>query len=91
MMAVAFKGGHVTLYVEGQKAGEGRVDRTMPFIFSGDEGMDVGTDTGLRVTEDEPKGQFTGEICWVQLDLGIEDYDHFLTPEERYRAAMMWQ
>ena len=53
--------------------------------------MDVGPDTGLRVTEDEPKGQFTGEIRWVQLDLGIEDYDHFLTPEERYRAAMMRQ
>ena len=64
---------------------------TLPFIFSGDEGMDVGPDTGLRVTEDEPKGQFTGEIGWVQLDLGIEDYDHFLTPEERYRAAMMRQ
>lgn len=54
-------------------------------------GMDVGTDTGLRVTEDEPKGQFTGEIRWVQLDLGIEYYDHLLTPKERYRAAMMRQ
>ena len=81
----------MALFVDGQKVGEGRVDRPMPFIFSADDGMDVGTDTGLRVTEDEPKGQFTGKILWVQLDIGIEDYDHFLTPEERYRAAMMRQ
>lgn len=85
------KGGDVTLYVDGQQVGDGRVDRTMPFIFSADDGMDVGTDTGLRVTDDEPKGYFTGEIRWVQIDLGIDDNDHFLTPEERYRAAMMRQ
>ena len=85
------KGGDVTLYVDGQQVGEGRVDRTVPFMFSADDGMDVATDTGLRVTEDEPKGQFTGEIRWVQLDLGIDDNDHLLTAEERYRAAMMRQ
>jgi len=85
------KGGDVSLFVDGKKVGEGRVDRTMPFIFSADDGMDVGIDTGLLVTDDEPKVEFTGEIHWVQLDLGIEDYDHFLTPEERYRGAMMRQ
>jgi arylsulfatase len=57
--------------------------------FSADDGMDVGRDTSLRVTYTEPKGYFTGDISWVQLDLGIEDYNHFLTAEERYRAAMM--
>ena len=51
------KGGEITLFVDGQIAGEGRVDRTMPFIFSADDGMDVGTDTGLRVAEDEPTRQ----------------------------------
>lgn len=70
----------MNLYVDGLNVGEGRVDRTMPFIFSADDGMDVGTGTGLRVSEDEPKGQFTGEIHWVQLDLGIEDFDYFLAP-----------
>jgi arylsulfatase len=53
--------------------------------------MDVGTDTGTRVTDDAPRGVFTGTINWVQLDLGIEDNEHFLTPEDRYRAAMMRQ
>ena len=85
------KGGDVALYVDGEKVGAGRVDRTMPFIFSADDGMDVGTDTGLKVTDDEPKGRFTGTIRWIQLDLGIEDNEHFLTPEDRYRAAMMRQ
>ena len=36
------KGGLVTLYVDGQKAGEGRVDRTEPAIFSADETLDIG-------------------------------------------------
>ena len=85
------KGGDVALFVDGQAVGEGRVERTMPFIFSADDGMDVGTDTGLLVTEDEPRGSFSGKIHWVQLDLGIEDFDHLLTPEERYQAAMMRQ
>jgi hypothetical protein len=85
------KGGDVALYVDGEEVGAGRVDRTTPFMFSADDGMDVGTDTGLKVTDDEPEGYFTGTIRWVQLDLGIEDNDHFLTPEDRYRAAMMRQ
>jgi len=31
------KGGGVTLYIDGKKAGEGRVERTEPFMFSADE------------------------------------------------------
>ena len=42
------KGGNVTLYVDGEKVGEGRVDATVPMIFSADETSDVGRDTGRR-------------------------------------------
>ena len=35
-----------TLYVDGSKVGEGRVDATVPMVFSADETTDVGTDTG---------------------------------------------
>ncbi len=63
----------------------------MPFIFSADDGMDIGKDTGLRVTDDEPKESFNGTIRWVQLDLGIDDHDHLLSPEERHQAAMIRQ
>ena len=36
------KGGTVTLYVDGDKVGEGRVEGTVPMVFSADETADVG-------------------------------------------------
>ena len=41
--------GQVTLYVNGEPVGSGRLDHTVPFIFSGYAGMDVGRDNGLVV------------------------------------------
>jgi arylsulfatase A-like enzyme len=35
--------------------------------------------------------RFTGKINWVQLDLGKDDNDHFIDPEERLRIAMARQ
>ena len=40
------KGGTVTLYVDGKKAGEGRVEQTEPMVFSADETCDVGNEFG---------------------------------------------
>ena len=40
------KGGTVTLYVDGNKVGEGRVDQTEPLIFSTDETFDIGFQSG---------------------------------------------
>jgi arylsulfatase len=89
------KGGTVTLYVDGEKVGEGRVEGTVPMIFSGDETMDVGTDTGTPVSDDYGPGHntFNGRVKWVQIDLGddAEDADHLITPEERLRVAMARQ
>ena len=89
------KGGSVSLYVDGAKAGEGRVDGTEPMIFSADETTDVGTDGGTPVSDDYgPKdSRFTGRIRWVQLDIdaAAEDLDHLITPEERLRIAMARQ
>ena len=36
------KGGTVTLYVDGEQVGEGRVEATVPMVFSADETCDVG-------------------------------------------------
>ena len=44
------KGGNVTLYVDGDKVGEGRVEATVPMVFSADETTDVGHDTGTGVS-----------------------------------------
>jgi arylsulfatase len=89
------KGGTATLYVDGAKVGEGRVDGTVPMIFSADETTDVGSDGGTPVSDDYgPKdSRFTGQVRWVQLDIdeAAEDLDHMITPEERLRIAMSRQ
>jgi arylsulfatase A-like enzyme len=89
------KGGTVTLYLDGTKVGEGRVEATEPMIFSGDETTDVGSDSATPVSDDYgPKtSAFTGRVRWVQIDLGedAEDADHLISPEERLRIAMARQ
>ncbi len=45
------KGGTDTLYVDGKKGGEGRVEPTEPMIFSADETCDVGNDFGSVVLD----------------------------------------
>lgn len=87
------KGGDVWLFVDGEKAGDGRVGGTMPMLFSCDETADVGSDTGSPVSADytPESSRFTGTINWVQLDVGTDDADHYITPEERLRVAMIRQ
>jgi hypothetical protein len=57
------KGGNVTLYYDGEKAGEGRVQATQPLVFSADETTDIGED----------------------------NHDHLINPEELIRIAMARQ
>ncbi len=87
------KGGSVTLYVDGQKAGEGQLPATQPMIFSGDETCDVGNETGSPVSDDYTveTSKFTGVINWIQLEQGADDYDHLISPEERLAVAMARQ
>ena len=87
------KGGTVSLYVDGAKTGEGRVEGTVPMLFSADETTDVGSDGGTPVSDDYgPKtSAFSGRVRWVQLDLDVDDHDHLISPEERLRVAMARQ
>jgi arylsulfatase len=89
------KGGTVTLFIDGEKVGEGRVGATVPMLFSPDETTDVGSDGGTPVSDDYgPKDSaFTGRVRWVEIDLGddAEDLDHLISPEERLRIAMARQ
>jgi len=84
------KGGTVTLFVDGKKAGAGRVEQTEPMAFSADETCDVGTEAGSPVTTDYKTRKFNGEVNWVEIDLGkdAEDADHLIKPEERLRVAV---
>ena len=83
------KGGTVTLYVDGEQVGEGRVDATVPMVFSADETLDVGSrQRHARVRRPRPaEGEFNGRVRWVQIDIGDDaaDADHLITPEERFR------
>jgi arylsulfatase len=59
------KGGMGTLYVNGEKVAEGRIEHTQPGLFSADETADVGIDLGTPVVEAigaEAKSKFTGRI-----------------------------
>jgi hypothetical protein len=89
------KGGTVTLYLDGEKTGEGRVEGTVPMLFSGDETCDVGSDTASPVSDDytSEESQFNGTVEWVQIDIdeAAEDLDHLISPEERLHIAMARQ
>jgi arylsulfatase len=89
------KGGTVSLYVDGQKVGEGAVAATAAIIFSADDGCDVGRDTGAPIAEDYgPRGNaFNGRVRGVQITIAeaAEDADHLVSPEEAIRVAMARQ
>jgi hypothetical protein len=87
------KGGDVTLFVDGGRTGTGRVDFTQAMIFSADETTDVGYDSGTPVVSayTVATSRFTGRIGWVQIDLGLDDHDHLIDPDERLRIAMARQ
>ena len=89
------KGGTVSLYVDGSKVGEGRVDATVPMVFSADETTDLGRDSASPVSDDYDGASsvLAGAIAWVQIDLGddAQDADHLISPEERLRVALARQ
>ena len=89
------KGGVVSLYLDGSKVGEGRLERTQPFLFSMDETTDIGRDSATPVSDDHGAGDsaFTGRIEWVEIDVdaAAAEVDHLIGPEERLRIAMARQ
>ena len=87
------KGGSALLYLDDEKVGEGRVEMTVPMLFSGDETCDVGRGTGSPVSPDyDPRDNaFNGEVNWVRIDLATDDHGHMISPEERFKVAMARQ
>jgi arylsulfatase A-like enzyme len=64
-------GGKCILYVDGQKVAEGTIPKTQPFIYSADEGIDVGMDNETNVSNDykQYENKFTGKIKKVTVEL----------------------
>jgi arylsulfatase A-like enzyme len=87
------KGGTVTLYHDGEAVGTGKVPFTQAMIFSADETTDVGYESGTSVSPEMTgeASRFTGEIDWVQIDLGDDDQDHLIDADERLKIVMARQ
>ena len=88
------KGGDVTLYCDGDacRRGTGRGHPADDLLGRRDDRY------RLRVghhrhppTTPPPTSRFTGKIHWVQLDVGDDDHDHFIDPDERLRIAVSRQ
>lgn len=86
------KGGAVTLSIDDEEVGNGRVDRTEGIGF-GYEYTDVGRDCLSPVTTDygDSGRVFTGKINWVALEGGADTHDHLIDPRTFLQAAMARQ
>jgi len=80
------KGGSGTLYADDHLIGQGRIENTVPFLFSADDFTDIGKDSGAPVTEDYTtyQGVFTGTIKWVKINIGSEVNDDPVGKEHAY-------
>ncbi|MBB6460175.1 arylsulfatase [Flammeovirga kamogawensis] len=66
-----------TIYLsfDGKKAGNGRIEKTLPNLYSLDETLDIGRDSGTAVTENYnvKNSKYTGILNNVELNL-IDSY-----------------
>jgi len=65
------KGGTLTLSINGEHVGSGRLERTQAIVFSADETAGVGIDDATPVTTDykERDNAFTGKIARVVIEV----------------------
>ena len=64
------KGGTGTLSINDKKVGEGRIEKTVPFIYAFDESFDVGEDWGTPVSPTyEVPFKFTSTIKQVTIEV----------------------
>jgi arylsulfatase len=87
------KGGDVTLYYDGEKAGVGKVAVTQPMIFSATEGVEIGGELGTTVL---PRARpedtaFNGEIKWIELAIGEDDHSHLIDPADHMQRLVSKQ
>ncbi len=67
------KGGMASIFVDGEKVAEGRVEKTQPVLFSADDTADVGQDDATQVVpifKDVHDSKFTGYVRSVEVSIG---------------------
>ncbi len=62
------KGGIGTIFIDGEKVGEGRIEHTIPNLFSVSDFADVGMDLGTSVANDYISNKFTGKIEKITIE-----------------------
>jgi arylsulfatase len=53
----------------------------------------VGYESGTTVSPEltTATSRFSGSVDWVQIDVGKDDHDHLIDPEERLKVVMARQ
>ena len=53
----------------------------------------MGSDGGSTVSDEygQTDNRFPGTVNWVQIDVGTDDADHLISPDERWRVSMARQ
>jgi arylsulfatase len=84
------QGGHGALFIDDNRVGEGRIERTAAFMFPIGEDFNVGIDPLTAVSPDYPAvgNAFNGTISWVRIDLGEGPG---VLPEDRLRMEIATQ
>ena len=87
------KGATVAVDIDGTAVGSGRIEETLPMVFSCDETSDVGVKRGSPMTPDMPSGKsaFNGTIVVVAIETSSENLDHLLDKEEVLNMIMALQ
>jgi hypothetical protein len=88
------RGGTVTLYIDGNAVGSGRVERTLAMVFSLDETSDVGIKRGSPITPDVPtvNNAFTGTVQLVVIEADPEEeVDHLISREHLLHILLAHQ
>ena len=86
------KGGKATLYIDSKKVGEGDIGATLAIVFSADDGLDVGEDSGALVSPDYGlQNHFNGRVKGVLLSIADDGGKHEIDPMDAVRVAMARQ
>ena len=89
------KGGKASLFCDGKPVGEGEIGATLAMVFSADDGLDVGEDTGAPVSPDYGSrgNAFNGKVRAVQLAIegAADSEEHLVDPADAVRMALARQ
>jgi len=87
------KGGKVTLYTDGEKVGEGDIPATLATVFSADDGLDVGEDSGAPVSPDygSRDNGFNGTVKGALLSIADDEGEHAVDPAHAIHVALARQ